>query len=178
VPVFASADRIRYNDALRKTHYDGSVKIRQGTDTIDAANAEASMDDEHRLLEMLATGQVVLTQPDRLAKGERLLYNFKEERARLTGNPATVEDRLQQVLTSSDQLTLSLRDGRFEATDDAGGRNESELLTGLNNGEWRMREWRMENGEWRMENENGKWRNGKWRNGKWRNEKWIMDNVN
>lgn len=122
VPVFASADRIRYNDALRKTHYDGSVKIRQGTDTIDAANAEASMDDEHRLLEMLATGQVVLTQPDRLAKGERLLYNFKEEQARLTGNPATVEDRLQQVLTSSDQLTLSLRDGRFEATDDAGGR--------------------------------------------------------
>lgn len=122
VPVFASADRIRYNDGSRKTLYEGSVRIRQGTDTIDAANAEATMDEEHRLLEMLATGQVVVTQPDRIARGERLLYNFKDEQARLTGRPATLEDRLQQVLTSSDQLTLSLRDGRFDAADEPGGR--------------------------------------------------------
>jgi lipopolysaccharide transport protein LptA len=122
VPVFASADRIRYNDGSRKTLYEGSVRIRQGTDTIDAANAEATMDEEHRLLEMVATGQVVVTQPDRVARGERLLYNFKDEQARLTGRPATLEDRLQQVLTSSDQLTLSLRDGRFDAADEPGGR--------------------------------------------------------
>ncbi|MFM8394650.1 MAG: LPS export ABC transporter periplasmic protein LptC [Acidobacteriota bacterium] len=122
VPVFASADRIRYNDGSRKTLYDGSVRIRQGTDTIDAATAEATMDEEHRLLEMIATGRVVMTQPDRVAKGERLLYNFKDEQARLTGRPATIEDRLQQVLTSSDQLTISMRDGRFEAADESGSR--------------------------------------------------------
>ena len=122
IPVFASADQISYDDGSRRTTYDGKVKIRQGSDTIEAATARALMDEEHRLLEMVAEGQVVLTQPDRVAKGERLVYNFTSDEAALTGRPATVEDRQQQVVTSGDRLSLNSRDGRFEAVDDRGSR--------------------------------------------------------
>lgn len=121
VPVFATADRIRYNDGLRRTYYDGSVRIRQGTDLLEAATAEALMDEAHRLLEVVAAGRVVMTQPDRLAKGERVVYDTRDEKARLTGSPATIEDRQQQVLTRSNLLTIYLRDGRFEAVDQGGG---------------------------------------------------------
>jgi LPS export ABC transporter protein LptC/lipopolysaccharide transport protein LptA len=123
IPVFASADQIRYDDGSRRTFYDGTVRIRQGSDSIEAATAEALMDEEHRLLEMVAVGQIVLIQPERIARGERLVYNFKSDEATLAGNPATVEDRQQQVLTSSNRLSLNSRDGRFEAGDDRVGRS-------------------------------------------------------
>lgn len=123
VPVFASADQIRYDDGSRRTFYNGEVKIRQGSDSIEATTAEALMDQEHRLLEMVATGQIVLTQPERIARGERLVYNFTGGQATLTGKPASVEDRQQQVQTTGERLVLNSRDGRFEAGDDRAGRS-------------------------------------------------------
>lgn len=123
VPVFASADQIRFSDGTRRTSYDGNVKIRQGADTIEAVAAEALIDADHRLLEMTASGQVVLTQPDRIARGESLFYNFRNDEATLTGNPAIVEDRQQQVITKSDKLSLNSRRGSFEAGDDRPGRS-------------------------------------------------------
>jgi len=123
VPVFASADQIRYDDGSRRTFYDGEVKIRQGADSIEAANAEALMDQEHRLLEMVAAGQIVLTQPERIARGERLVYNFTSGQATLTGRPASIEDRQQQVQTTGEKLVLNSRDGRFEAGDDRATRS-------------------------------------------------------
>lgn len=118
VPVFATADRIVYTDANRTAHYEGAVKIRQGTDHIEAAVADAVMDEEHRLVSLTASKDVVMTQPSRRATGDQVVYTAATDVAVLTGNLAMVEDREREAVTKSAKLTLHLRDARIEANDD------------------------------------------------------------
>ena len=118
VPVFASSDRIVYTDENRTTHYEGSVKIRQGTDRIDSATADAVMDEENKLISLTASKDVVMTQPSRRATGDRVVYTAATDTAILTGNFAVVEDREREAVTKSPKLTLHLRDARIEANDD------------------------------------------------------------
>lgn len=120
VPVFVSAEKLDYADANRTAHYEGKVKIRQGSDQIDAAVAEAVMDQENKLSKMTATREVVLTQPQRRGTGDLLVYTAADDAAVLTGNLAQVEDREREVTTKGARLTLHLRDARIEA-DDASG---------------------------------------------------------
>jgi lipopolysaccharide export system protein LptA len=118
VPVFASSDRIIYTDANRTTHYEGSVKIRQGTDQIDSATADAVMDEENKLISLTASKDVVMTQPARRATGDQVVYTAATDTAILTGNFAVVEDHEREAVTKSPKLTLHLRDARIEANDD------------------------------------------------------------
>ncbi|MBO0860769.1 MAG: LPS export ABC transporter periplasmic protein LptC [Chloracidobacterium sp.] len=118
VPVFASSDRITYTDANRTAHYEGSVKIRQGTDRIDSATADVVMDEQNKLVSMTASKDVVITQPMRRATGDQVVYTAANDTAILTGNSAIAEDHEQHVLTNSSKLTLHLRDVRIEANDD------------------------------------------------------------
>jgi lipopolysaccharide export system protein LptA len=118
VPVFASSDRIIYTDADRTAHYEGSVKIRQGTDRIDSATADAVMDEENKLISLTASKDVVMTQPARRATGDQVVYTAATDTAILTGNFAVVEDRERDAVTKSPKLTLHLRDARIEANDD------------------------------------------------------------
>jgi lipopolysaccharide export system protein LptA len=118
VPVFASSDRIVYTDANRTAHYEGSVKIRQGTDRIDSATADAVMDEENKLISLTASKDVVMTQPARRATGDRVVYTAATDTAILTGNFAVVEDHEREAVTKSPKLTLHLRDARIEANDD------------------------------------------------------------
>jgi LPS export ABC transporter protein LptC len=119
LPLFASADRIRYQDDQRRTFYDGAVRLRQGGDSLEAASAEALLDADHRLIQITARSQVVMTQPDRLARGEQIVYRPQEETAILTGTPAVLEDRSRQVLTQSEKLTLDMRGATIQASPDA-----------------------------------------------------------
>jgi len=121
VPVFASSDRIIYTDANRTAHYEGSVKIRQGTDQIDSATADVLMDEENKLISMTATKDVVMTQPARRATGDQVVYTAATDTAILTGNFAVVEDHERDAVTKSPKLTLHLRDARIEANDDNNG---------------------------------------------------------
>ena len=118
VPVFTTSDRIIYTDANRTAHYEGIVKIRQGTDQIDSATADAVMDEENKLISLTATKDVVMTQPLRRATGDRVVYTAATDTAILTGNLAKVEDREREGVTTSPKLTLHLRDARIEANDD------------------------------------------------------------
>jgi lipopolysaccharide export system protein LptA len=118
VPIFATSDRIVYTDANRTAHYEGSVKIRQGSDRIDAAVADAVMDEEHKLVSLTASKDVVMTQPSRRATGDQVVYTAATDTAILTGNLAVVEDREREAVTKSPKLTLHLRDARIEANDD------------------------------------------------------------
>jgi len=118
VPVFASSDRIIYTDANRTAHYEGSVKIRQGTDQIDSATADAVMDEENKLVSLTASKDVVMTQPARRATGDQVVYTAATDTAILTGNFAVVEDHERDAVTKSPKLTLHLRDARIEANDD------------------------------------------------------------
>jgi lipopolysaccharide export system protein LptA len=121
VPVFASSDRIIYTDANRTAHYEGSVKIRQGTDQIDSATADVLMDEENKLISMTASKDVVMTQPARRATGDQVVYTVATDTAILTGNFAVVEDHERDAVTKSPKLTLHLRDARIEANDDNNG---------------------------------------------------------
>ncbi|MBI1760514.1 MAG: LPS export ABC transporter periplasmic protein LptC [Acidobacteria bacterium] len=120
VPVFVSAEKLDYADESRTAHYEGKVKIRQGSDQIDAAVADALMDQENKLSKMTATREVVLTQPQRRGQGDLLVYTAADDAAVLTGNLAQVEDREREVTTKGARLTLHLRDARIEADDVSG----------------------------------------------------------
>jgi lipopolysaccharide export system protein LptA len=118
VPVFASSDRIVYTDANRTAHYEGSVKIRQGTDRIDSATADVVMDGDNKLVSLTASKDVVMTQPARRATGDQVVYTAANDTAILTGNFAVVEDHEREAVTKSPKLTLHLGDVRIEANDD------------------------------------------------------------
>jgi lipopolysaccharide export system protein LptA len=120
VPVFVSAEKLVYTDAQRKAHYEGKVKIRQGTDQIDAAEADAVMDENHKLSQMTAAREVVLTQPQRRGTGDLLVYTAASDAAVLTGNLAQVVDRERDVTSKGARLTLHLRDARIEGDDESG----------------------------------------------------------
>lgn len=122
VPVFATSDRITYTDLNRTAHYEGNVKVRQGTDQIDAAIADAVMDEEHKLVQLTASNNVVMTQPLRRATGDQVIYTAATDIAVLTGNLAMVEDREREAVTKSQKLTLHLRDARIEAGAESGSK--------------------------------------------------------
>ncbi len=118
VPVFTTSDRIVYTDANRTAHYEGQVKIRQGTDQIDSATADVLMDENNKLISLTSTNDVIITQPSRRATGDRVVYTAATDTAILTGRLAMVEDREREAVTRSPKLTLHLRDARIEANDD------------------------------------------------------------
>jgi lipopolysaccharide export system protein LptA len=121
VPIFATAERMSYTDATRVVRYEGGVKIRQGSDRIDAAAAEATMNEEYRLERLVASRNVVLSQPSRRGTGDKVEYVAATDTAVLTGNLAQVEDREREVSTiSGARLTLHLRDAKIEADDEGG----------------------------------------------------------
>lgn len=119
VPVFTTSDKIVYTDANRTAHYEGNVHIKQGTDQIDAAVADAVMDDAHKLMQLTAAKNVVMTQPQRRATGDQVVYTAANDTAVLTGIPAMVEDKEREGVTRSAKLTLHLRDARIEAGDES-----------------------------------------------------------
>ncbi len=122
VPVFAQADRITYHDETRTAHYEGSVKIRQGTDRIDSVTAQVLVDENKRLVQMTASKDVVMTQPNRRATGDQVVYTAATDTAVLTGNLAVVEDREREAITKSSKLTLHLHDARIEANEESGSK--------------------------------------------------------
>jgi lipopolysaccharide export system protein LptA len=125
VPVFATADKIVYADSTHTAHYEGSVKIKQGTDQIDAAVADAVMDNQNKLVQLTASNNVVMTQPARRATGDLVVYTAATDTAILTaaaGKMAMVEDKEREAVTKSEKLTLHLRDARIEAGSESGSK--------------------------------------------------------
>jgi LPS export ABC transporter protein LptC/lipopolysaccharide transport protein LptA len=122
VPLFVSSERLTYREATRTINYDGRVKVRQGTDRIEAATAEALMDEENKLTRLTAAREVVLTQPERRGTGDQLEYSVAGETAILLGNLAQIEDRERGVTTKGARLTMHLRDARIEANDERGAK--------------------------------------------------------
>ncbi len=120
VPVFGAADQIHYFDADKLLRYTNKVRMRQGTDQIDAATADVTLDEEYKMTRFVAQREVVLTQPLRVGKGNQLEYTAATDEAILTGNLATIEDRENDATSKGAKLTLHLRDAKITATDEAG----------------------------------------------------------
>jgi lipopolysaccharide transport protein LptA len=120
VPVFGAADQIHYFDNDKLVRYTNKVRMRQGTDQIDAASADVTLDADYKMTRFVAQREVVLTQPLRVGKGNQLEYTAATDEAILTGNLATIEDRENDATSKGAKLTLHLRDAKITATDEGG----------------------------------------------------------
>jgi lipopolysaccharide export system protein LptA len=109
VPVFTTAERMAYADSERKVHYEGGVVSRQAPDEMrsDAQDVWLTKGEQATVDHMIATGGVVLTEPGRTARGERLVYTGADRKAVLTGANARVEDA-EQGSTTGEELTFYL----------------------------------------------------------------------
>lgn len=120
VPVFATADSMRYSDPDRILHYEGNVDIRQATDRITSGVADVYLTKESNEVDnTIAERKVVLTQPGRTGTGDWMQYTAVDDVAVLKGNPARVDD-VEQGTVEGGRLTVNLREGRVVADDTRG----------------------------------------------------------
>ena len=113
---------MNYREATRTVHYEGKVKLRQGTDRIEAAVADALMDEKNQLTQLTGERDVILTQPQKRGTGDKLEYQVAKEMAILSGKEARIEDSERGITTKGAKLTLHLRDARIQVNDESGGK--------------------------------------------------------
>ncbi|HEX8814905.1 MAG TPA: LPS export ABC transporter periplasmic protein LptC [Terriglobales bacterium] len=119
-PVAITSLRLNYQDSERCAHFEGGVVAKSTDLTITAAQMDAYMeprgtgaasDQASKLDKILATGEVVITQPNRHATGDRLVYTSAEDKFVLTGGPPSIFDAEHGKITGV-SLTLFRHDDR------------------------------------------------------------------
>jgi LPS export ABC transporter protein LptC len=117
VPVFATADYMRYSDPERLLHYETNVDIKQGTDRMTSGVADVYLQkDVNEVDRTISQRNVVVVQPNRRGTGDWCQYTTADEVAVLTGNPAHVEDT-EQGTTEGNRLTMYRRENRVVVDD-------------------------------------------------------------
>lgn len=111
VPVFGSSQKMTYDAASRRAVYETAVEIRQGSDRIAGQQVTAVLNEKNELVEALADGDVIMTQPGRRASGEFAQYKVADEVVVLRGSPARVEDSVNGSSEGA-EVTVFLRDRR------------------------------------------------------------------
>src|SRR5689334_6138382 len=123
VPVFATADFLRYSDPDRLLHYETNVDIKQGTDRMTSAVADVYLQkDVNELDHVIAQHDVVLVQPGKRGTGDWCQFTAADEVAILKGNPAHVEDA-EQGTTEGNRLTMYRRENRVVVDDTRGAQS-------------------------------------------------------
>ncbi|HEY3102320.1 MAG TPA: LPS export ABC transporter periplasmic protein LptC [Pyrinomonadaceae bacterium] len=123
VPVFATAEYLRYSDPDRLLHYETNVDIKQGTDRMTSAVADVYLQkDVNELERVIAQRDVVLIQPGKRGTGDWCQYTAADEVAVLKGNPAHVEDA-EQGTTDGNRLTMYRRENRVVVDDTRGSQS-------------------------------------------------------
>lgn len=123
IPVFATAEFMRYSDADRLLHYETNVDIKQGTDRMTSAVADVYLQkDVNEVERTVSQKNVVVTQPNRKGTGDRCEYTTADEVAVLTGNPAHVEDA-EQGTTDGNRVTMYRRENRVVVDDTRGSQS-------------------------------------------------------
>lgn len=110
-PVFASSDKINYNDKTKQIQYQSNVDIRQGTDRITGGLADIYLAENNEVKQTIVQENVVITQPNRRVTGTWAQYTTADETVILRGNPATATDS-EQGSTQGSQITVSMRDNK------------------------------------------------------------------
>src|SRR5256886_1111360 len=120
VPVFATAEFMRYSDPERLLHYENNVDIKQGADRLTSGIADVYLQKDVTEVERTVSQRTVtIVQPGRRVTGDWCQYTTADEVAVLTGNPAHVEDA-EQGTTDGNRLTMYRRENRV-VVDDARG---------------------------------------------------------
>ena len=122
-PVNVTALRLTYADDQRRIHCEGSVVARSADGTLQSdeldiylqPRSEASAPaTPSRIERSVAQGHVLLQQPVRTARGDKLVYTSADQKFVLSGAPARlpqVEDA-QHGITRGDQLVFYRNDNR------------------------------------------------------------------
>ena len=131
-PVDVTADKLTYVDTERRARYTGSVLARSTNGTISAEQidiylkqADSASGDQakasksaipgsegpSRIDHMVATGKVVVTEPNRRGVGDRLVYTADDGKYYLTGKSASIFDAVHGTIWG-DSLTFFSHDDR------------------------------------------------------------------
>jgi lipopolysaccharide export system protein LptA len=126
--------RLTYADNERKAHFDGDVVAKEADATITAKKMDAflqargaadqSLTGAGKLEKIIAQEQVVITQPDRRATGDLLIYTATDDKFVLTGGPPSIFDAEHGKITGV-SLTFFRRDDRVLVE----GNNSSPTVT-------------------------------------------------
>lgn len=125
-PAVITSGRLTYQDEQRRAHFEGGVVAKSQDSTIasdvmdvflklraesgDQSRSQAPGQAE-KLDKIVATGQVVITQPTRRGTGDQLVYTADEDKYVLTGGPPSIFDAERGKITGV-SLTFFRTDDR------------------------------------------------------------------
>jgi lipopolysaccharide export system protein LptA len=122
-PVSISSARLTYTDSDRKAHFDGGVSAK-GTDSAITSNqmdvllqargqqsTNQPLAQAGKLERIVAQGQVVITQPNRRAVGDQLVYTVADDKFVLSGGTPSIFDAEHGKITGV-SLTFFRHDDR------------------------------------------------------------------
>lgn len=112
IPVNASSRTMNYNRGTNVLRYEGEVDIRQGTDRITAGIANIFLSENGEVSRTDVERGVVITQPNRIARGDSAQYFASDEKMVLRGNPAKVDDA-KEGSSQGGEITMYMRENRI-----------------------------------------------------------------
>jgi lipopolysaccharide export system protein LptA len=129
MPVKISSTRLAYTDNERKAHFAGAVTAKWTDMTVTSSDMDVFLQARGqapasglvgpgKLDRIVAQNQVVITQPNRRATGDQLVYTAAEDKFALTGGPPSIFDAEQGKITGV-SLTLFRHDDRVLVEGDA-----------------------------------------------------------
>lgn len=106
--VDGAADEIRVNRILRKVTLQGKVTVIDHAEqaTFKSKKADAYFDVNDELERIIAYGDVVITQPKRIASSDRADFDYNTETVTLTGNAAVQEIGQLQMESSTIKMHM------------------------------------------------------------------------
>jgi lipopolysaccharide export system protein LptA len=132
--IAITSSRLAYADNERKAHFEGDVVAKEADVTITAKKMDAflqargtgdrSLTAAGKLDKIVAQEQVVVTQPDRRATGDLLIYTATDDKFVLTGGPPSIFDAEHGKITGV-SLTFFRHDDRVLVE----GNNSSPTVT-------------------------------------------------
>ena len=132
--IAITSTRLTYADNERKAHFEGDVVAKETDVTITAKKMDAflqargstheALSGAGKLDKIVAQEQVVITQPDRRATGDLLIYTASDDKFILTGGPPSIFDAEHGKITGV-SLTFFRHDDRVLVE----GNNSSPTVT-------------------------------------------------
>ena len=131
-PVEVIANHLIYSDSERKAHYEGGVTVNSSDlavtanqmDVFLAASGNSPAQSKvgpAKLEKIIASGSVVLTEPNRRGTGNQLVYTASDDKFVLTGGPPSIFDAEHGKITGV-SLTLYRQNDRVVVEGDSSSR--------------------------------------------------------
>jgi lipopolysaccharide transport protein LptA len=105
--IRATSEKLDYDDAAGVAHYTGSVRAEKQGVVLETQDMTARLRDKD-VDQIVATGEVTVTQGDRRGRGEQAVYELKTESVVLTGENAEVYDKEQGIVRGT-RLLMSTK---------------------------------------------------------------------